>query len=116
MHGLSVPIGKAGYNLPATISSVISTSTHEEREPVPISNTSHTHSTATPLTTGEDASYRSRKRGFRSAIPRPPFFGIGGSVIRPRSPSHQPGVGQPDEPERPVHLVLRENSSANNKP
>ncbi|KAJ5383363.1 Cation/H+ exchanger [Penicillium concentricum] len=105
VHGLSVPIGKAGYNLPATISSVISTSAYEGPEPVPISNTSHTHSTATPLTTGEDASYRSRKRGFRGANLRPPFFGIGGSVIRPRSPSHQPGVGQPDEPERPVHLV-----------
>ncbi|KXG52664.1 Cation/H+ exchanger [Penicillium griseofulvum] len=107
VHGLSVPIGKAGYNLPATISNVISTSAYEEREPVPISNTSHTHSTATPLTTGEDASYRSRKRGFRNANIRP-FFGIGGSVIRPRSPSHQPGVGQDDEPERPVHLVQPE--------
>ncbi|KAJ6188880.1 hypothetical protein N7519_003788 [Penicillium mononematosum] len=123
VHGLSVPVGKAGYNLPATISNVISisTSTYEEREPVPISNTSHTHSTATPpttapLTTGEDASYRSRKRGFRSAIPRPPFFGIGGSVIPPRSPSHQPGVGQPDEPERHVQLVIHQTTSGDSKP
>lgn len=109
MHGLSVPLGKAGYHLPATISSVISTGTYEEREPVPISNISHTHSTATPLTTGEDASYRSRKRGFRG-------IGIGRSVIRPRSPSHQPGVGQVDEPERPVHLVVHQTKSGDNKP
>jgi hypothetical protein len=83
---------------------VISTSIHDEQEPIPITNISHTHSTAMPLTTGEDASYRSRKRGFQTGAARPPFFGIGRSVIRPRSPSHQPGVGQTDEPERPVHL------------
>ncbi|KAJ5482374.1 Cation/H+ exchanger [Penicillium sp. IBT 31633x] len=86
VHGLSVPVGKAGYHLPATISSVISTSTHDEHEPIPITSISHTHSTATPLTTGEDASYRSRKRGFRSGI-RGPLFGIGGSS---RSLSNQP--------------------------
>lgn len=112
MHGLSVPLGKAGYNLPRTISSVIST-TQEEHEPIPISNIRHTHSTATPLTVGEDSSYRSRKRGFRfrSATPRPPFFRIGGSVIPDRLPSNQPGVGESDEPERPVNLEAHQTRS-----
>ncbi|KAI2698696.1 hypothetical protein CBS147332_8488 [Penicillium roqueforti] len=116
VHGLSVPIGKAGYHLPSTISSVISTSTYEGPEPVPISTISHTHSTATPLTTGEDASYRSRKRGFRGANPSSSFFGIGSMVIhpRPRSPFQQPGVGQP-ESERPAHLVIHQTTGGDNK-
>ncbi|KAJ5343320.1 Cation/H+ exchanger [Penicillium brevicompactum] len=112
VHGLSVPLGKAGYHLPRTISSVIST-THEDHEPIPITNIRHTHSTATPLTVGEDSSYRSRKRGFRfrSATPRPPFFRIGGSVIPDRLPSNQPGVGESDEPERPVNLEAHQTRS-----
>jgi hypothetical protein len=101
-----VPVGKAGYNIPRTLSSVISTSVNDEQVPVPISNINHTHSTATPLSGGDDASFRSRKREFRfrSTTPRPPFFGIGGSVIPARSPSNQPGVGEASEPERPVNL------------
>lgn len=113
VHGLSVPIGKAGYHLPRTISSVISTSTHDEQEPIPISNIRHTHSTATPLTGGDDSSYRSRKRGFRfrSATPRPPLFGIGGSVIPDRSPSSTPGAGDAGEPERPINLIVHQTRS-----
>ncbi|CAG7968477.1 unnamed protein product [Penicillium olsonii] len=118
VHGLSVPLGKAGYHLPRTISSVISTSTHEEQEPIPISNIRHTHSTATPLTVGEDSSYRSRKRGFRfrSATPHRPVFRTGGSVILDRSPSNQPGVGESDEPERPVHLVHHKSRESEVRP
>lgn len=101
-------MGKAGYHLPRTISSAISTSTIEPPEPVPISNTGHTHSTATPHTDIMGSIHRSRKRGQRES-PHPPLFRIGGSVIPPRSPSDTtPGVGQPDEPERPVSLVLHD--------
>jgi hypothetical protein len=103
---MSVPIGKAGYHLPRTISSAISTSNANEPESVPISNVRHTHTTATPSDKGT-SSYRSRKRGARES-PRPPLFRIGRTVIRPRSPSDQPGVGQPDEPERPVKVVTHD--------
>ncbi|KAJ5755386.1 Cation/H+ exchanger [Penicillium manginii] len=104
VHGLSVPIGKAGYNLPRTISSAISTSI-DEPEPVPISNSRTTHSTAIPLS---DDSFRSRKRGVRSSTPNPPIFRIGRSVIHPPANEQQPGAGQTDEPERPVHLVIHD--------
>lgn len=106
VHGMSVPIGKAGYHLPRTISSAISTSTTNEPEPVPISNVRHTHSTAMPPD-NTASSYRSRKRGPRES-PRPPLFRIGRSVIRTRSPSEQIGVGQTDEPERPVNVVTHD--------
>jgi hypothetical protein len=106
VHGMSVPIGKAGYHLPRTISSAISTSTANEPEPVPISNVRHTHTTAMP-SDNSASSYRSRKRGPRES-PRPPLFRIGRSVIRPRSPSEQIGVGQTDEPERPVNVVTHD--------
>ena len=43
-------------------------------------------------------------------MPRPPFFGIGGSVIPARSPSNQPGVGE-GEPERPVNLIVQQTRS-----
>lgn len=108
VHGLSVTIGKAGYNLPRTISNVISTSTIDEPEPVPISNIRQTHSTAMPRTDAQASSYRTRKRGAQRESPRPPFFRVGRSVIRPRSPSSQPGVGKVDEPERPINLVVHD--------
>ncbi|KAJ6001729.1 hypothetical protein N7522_006956 [Penicillium canescens] len=105
VHGLSVPVGKAGYHLPRTISTAMSTGTSDEPTPVPISNIRHTHSTATPLE--EVNSHQSRKRG-GAREPNGPFSGIHRSVIRPRSPSNQPGTGQIDEPERPVRLVFQE--------
>lgn len=113
VHGLSVPVGKAGYNLPRTISNAISTSTHEEQEPIPISNIPHTHSTATPLSMDDGSSYRSRKREFRyrSETPHPPHFRIGGSVIADRPAPEQPGVGGVDEPDRSVNLIVHQTRS-----
>lgn len=111
---MSVPIGKAGYHLPRTISSAISTSIGNEPESVPISNVRHTHSTAMPQDNGASSTYRSRKRGARES-PRPPLFRIGRSIIRPRSPSDQPGVGQPDEPERPVNVVTHDHVIGTNQ-
>lgn len=112
---MSVPIGKAGYHLPRTISSAISTSIGNEPESVPISNVRHTHSTAMPQDNGTPSStYRSRKRGARES-PRPPLFRVGRSIIRPRSPSDQPGVGQSDEPERPVNVVTHDHVIGSNQ-
>ncbi|TQB73977.1 hypothetical protein MPDQ_005308 [Monascus purpureus] len=84
VHGLSVPLGKAGYHLPQTISIALSTSTMIEPEPVPISSTNKTNSTAVP-----DAEIVGRKRGLREP-PRPTAVRIGRSIIRTGSPSSQP--------------------------
>lgn len=101
VHGISVPLAKAGYHIPRTISSALSTSTTYDPEPITIPGVQNTHSTATR---GQDPTALGRNR--RERIPPPPFR-IGGSVIRPRSPASQiqPGVGQTGEPERPVSLV-----------
>ncbi|KAJ5317242.1 hypothetical protein PENANT_c045G03697 [Penicillium antarcticum] len=107
VHGLSVPVGKAGYHLPRTISTAMSTGTQDEPSPVPISSIRHTHSTATPLEQVDSHQSQSRKRG-AAREHNGPFTGIHRSVIRPRSPINQPGTGQTDEPERPVHLVFQE--------
>ncbi|BAE61067.1 unnamed protein product [Aspergillus oryzae RIB40] len=47
VHGLSIPLVKAGYHLPRTISHALSVGSTPEAEPVPIANVQHTHSTAT---------------------------------------------------------------------
>lgn len=82
----------------------------DEPDSVPISAVRHTHSTATPHADAAGSSHRTRKRGGQRESPRPPLFRIGRSVIRSRSPSRQfqPGVGQTDEPERPVNLVVHD--------
>ncbi|EPS27474.1 hypothetical protein PDE_02417 [Penicillium oxalicum 114-2] len=108
VHGLSVPIGKAGYHLPRTLSSAISTSTVDEPEPVAINNARHTHSTAMPQGKFSISRHRSSKRDSRAESPKPPVLRIGRSVIRPRSPSQQIGAESTDEPARPVNLVHQE--------
>ncbi|KAF7130931.1 hypothetical protein CNMCM5793_003866 [Aspergillus hiratsukae] len=105
VHGLSIPLVKAGYHLPRTISSIVSTSSPPTPDPVPIANISHTHSTATR---GVPAN-RSRKRGGREP-PEPAVFQIGRSVIMPTSSTDQPqiGTGNAEEPARPVNLIIHE--------
>ncbi|KAJ5710530.1 Cation/H+ exchanger [Penicillium malachiteum] len=112
VHGLSVPVGKAGYALPRTLSTVITTSTAETNDAVSISNVPHTHSTATPLD-DDSSSFRARRRRQNSS-PTPPLFRLGRSVVPSSSPStqRQPGVGLTDEPERPVNLILHESGMA----
>ncbi|GAD97823.1 Na/H antiporter, putative [Paecilomyces variotii No. 5] len=101
VHGISVPLAKAGYHIPRTISSALSTSTNYDPEPITIPDSRNTHSTATR---DQDRSALGRNRRERVA---PAPFRIGGSVIRPRSPASQlqPGIGQNGEPERPINLV-----------
>ncbi|KAL2002896.1 hypothetical protein VTN02DRAFT_5613 [Thermoascus thermophilus] len=105
VHGLSIPLGKAGYHIPRTISSALSTSSALELDPIPIPGVSTTHSTATQ--TQAPPNGRGRNRGGTREPPQA-VFRIGRSVIRPRSPSSQRqlGTGQPGEPERPVNLVI----------
>ncbi|KAF7172209.1 hypothetical protein CNMCM5623_004441 [Aspergillus felis] len=107
VHGLSIPLVKAGYHLPRTISSVISSSSPTDPDPVPIANISHTHSTATR----GGAANRGRKRGGNGREPpEPAVFQIGRSVIRSTSSTEQPqiGTGNAEEPSRPVNLVIHD--------
>lgn len=113
VHGLSVPIGKAGYRLPRTISNVISTSL-DEPEPVSHSNSHHFHSIAMPLSI---SSFRSRKCGTRATTattPQPPSFRIGRPVV-PSANEEQPGSGQTDGPNRPVNLAVTESPTISNE-
>ncbi|PWY78449.1 hypothetical protein BO94DRAFT_497683 [Aspergillus sclerotioniger CBS 115572] len=108
VHGLSIPLAKAGYHLPRTISHALSTSTMVERDAVPIANIQHTHSTATRSTM--PTTNRNRKRGNNARdTPDPTVLQIGRSVIRTTSSQEQIGTGHAGEPARPVNLVIREN-------
>ncbi|PYH33251.1 putative Na/H antiporter [Aspergillus neoniger CBS 115656] len=110
VHGLCIPLAKAGYHLPRTISQALSTSTIAEPDPVPIANVQHTHSTATRGV--GPTNNRNRKRGHAGREPPDPaVFQIGRSVIRTTSSQEQVQVGAAtaDEPARPVNLIVREN-------
>ena len=104
VHGLSIPLVKAGYHLPRTISNALSNSTTMENEPISIENIQHTHSTAT-----RDVSCinnRGRKRP-TSQAPLSTVLQVGRSIIRPHSTNQPPlGTGHAEEPERPVKLVV----------
>ncbi|PKY02452.1 putative Na/H antiporter [Aspergillus campestris IBT 28561] len=108
VHGLSIPLVKAGYNLPRTISNALSTSTAVDSEPVTIASTPHTHSTAT-RNVDNGANNRGRKRGGGRDDPQPTVFRIGRSVVQPSSSQQDGqmlGTGNVEEPERPVNLII----------
>lgn len=113
VHGLSIPLVKAGYHLPRTISSALSSATTaQDPEPIPIADIRHTHSTATPVMNPVQS--RGKRRDNAREAPQPTAFHINRSVIRPKSPTSQaqPGTGNVEEPERPVNLVTHENESS----
>ncbi|UDD60251.1 hypothetical protein AFCA_007669 [Aspergillus flavus] len=100
VHGLSIPLVKAGYHLPRTISHALSVGSTPEAEPVPIANVQHTHSTAT-----QDNSQGRKRPG----APRSATLQIGRSVARAQSTDQQQlGTKHEGEPERPVNLVMQE--------
>ncbi|THC96113.1 hypothetical protein EYZ11_004387 [Aspergillus tanneri] len=110
VHGLSIPLAKAGYHIPRTISNAISTSTTVEAEPVSIPNVHNTRSTATRDV--ESTNPRGRKRPSSRKPPPPTVFQIGRSVIRSPPPDQPPlGTGHAEEPERPVRLINAESES-----
>ena len=110
-HGLSIPLVKAGYHIPRTISSALSSS---DPEPIPLANITHTHSTATPA----DAVYSRGRRRDNAQAPapmptpqHPTSLQLNRSVIRPKSPTaseSQAGTELAEEPERPVRVVTHE--------
>ncbi|KAE8150748.1 Sodium/hydrogen exchanger family-domain-containing protein [Aspergillus avenaceus] len=106
VHGLSIPLVKAGYHIPRTISNALSVNSTVEVEPVSIENVQHTHSTAT------QANNQGRKRPGARETPQPGVLQLSKSVIRsPASTGQQLGTGYEGEPERPVNLVTHETSS-----
>ena len=76
MHGLSVPLGKLGYHLPRTISSVIEARAIEEPE---LFRSARIYNEEQPLRN------RQRRRLARSLQDEPsrPVFRAGGSIIQP---------------------------------
>ncbi len=93
VHGLSIPIGKLGYNIPRTISSALSTST-ENIEPQNIHQREYPYSTSAQRQTG-----LRQQRNPQDPPPRS-VFKLGGSEIRSKNGT---GIQTPDgEPSRPV--------------
>lgn len=59
VHGLSVPLGAAGYHIPRTLSTVLSSASGEP-EPIRLPSNVTTHSTATPTSSRGLQFYRNR--------------------------------------------------------
>ncbi|KAF9893556.1 hypothetical protein FE257_010868 [Aspergillus nanangensis] len=112
VHGLSIPLVKAGYHLPRTISNVLTVSTIEDS--ISVSNATLTHNTAIPDVEGTNNN-RNRRRGAEREVPRSTVFQIGRPTIRNAAVEEHPqlGVGHTDEPARPVNLVVHEASGKN---
>lgn len=126
-----MPLGKAGYHIPRSISSALSNSSTTETDPVPPGSGRHpAHgSRARAVSSAPLNLLRGRKRqrnhthnstngnnsnattagttaNGKRPSPKPTVFRIGRPVI-PAVDDRQPGTGgdQYGEPERPVHLV-----------
>ena len=93
VHGLSVPIGKLGYNLPRTVSSAFSASM-ERDEPNQLFQTGERIDQTRSVQGG-----KIRQRRNPNERPQNAIFRVGGSVIAIEA-------GTPtDEPDRPVNFV-----------
>ena len=77
VHGLSVPLGKLGYNLPRTLSTKVSNAV-DRQEPFQVQS---------PVLDGDEVHRQSRFRELDSCrrnSPSRPIFRIGGSLIHER--------------------------------
>lgn len=108
VHGLSVPLGKLGYQLPRsmsrTMTSAFSTSTDSDEPDAPLSHIRHRIRHTPSVNDGHI-----RQRRNPNERPANDIFRIGGSAIQPKSNS---GVATPDddEPSRPIKFVTENNS------
>jgi hypothetical protein len=103
VHGLSVPIGKLGYNLPRTVSSAFNTSM-ERDEPDQLFRTAE-RIDQTRSTQGG----KIRQRRNPNERPQNAIFRVGGSVIASRPCTE---AGTPiDEPARPINFVSGSNTA-----
>ena len=93
VHGVSIPMGKLGYQLPRTVSSAFSVSTEvEEPEPFRLPRVGFRH-----------ASHNVRQRRIPTHRPANAVFRIGGSTV-PRN--SKIGLATPEgEPSRPVNIA-----------
>ncbi|OXV05287.1 hypothetical protein Egran_06945 [Elaphomyces granulatus] len=103
VHGLSVPVGKAGYYVPRTISSALSTTSTLDREqrdlPIPLQSPGSGHNITTVFRNPRTS--RSRDT---NAPPPQTIFRLGRSVIHPNSATSD-SPQTPGEPDRPVHIL-----------
>jgi sodium/hydrogen antiporter len=103
VHGLSIPIGKLGYQIPRTISSALSTS-FENTEPQNVRLREDPHSASAPGRPG----LRQRRNG--QEPPPQGVFKLGGSTIRSENNSRVQSPASP-EPSRPINFVSATNSA-----
>jgi sodium/hydrogen antiporter len=104
VHGLSVPLGKLGYNIPRTISSALSTST-ENVDPQNNQLRNYPYSASRQNQTG-----LRQRRNPQDPPPRSAFM-LRGSEIPSKNNS---GVQSPDEePSRPINFESRSNTQHN---
>ena len=103
VHGLSVPLGKLGYNLPRTMSGAFTPNSEVGEPDLPSQLRERIHHTRS-LQGGKSHQKRDPNERPQNAI-----FRVGGSVI-----SSRPGEAAPDqnEPERPIKFISGNNSRA----
>jgi sodium/hydrogen antiporter len=101
VHGLSVPLGKLGYNLPRTMSGAF-TPTSEASEIDEPDMSLHVRERI--LHTRSLQSGRSRQRRAPNEPPQNAIFRVGGSVVKPRQLSDV-AASNDDEPDRPIKFI-----------
>lgn len=85
MHGLSIPLGKLGYNLPRTLSNQLSTPVPDPEEPAPFHLSEHLRRQ------GQRFGQKRNSEGQRVKTEPPrTVFRLGGSVIPAKSTDVMP--------------------------
>jgi sodium/hydrogen antiporter len=99
VHGLSVPLGKLGYNLPRTMSGAFTPTSEHDESDAPFTVRERMHHTQT--------SQRGKSRQKRDPNERPQnaSFRVGGSVIHSRPASETATPDDEHEPDRPIKFI-----------
>lgn len=106
VHGLSVPLGKLGYNLPRQVSSAFSTSTERDSpEPVRLRHSGHL--------SGSIGLKHIRRRRHPNDAPSGTSFRIRGAQPRTSGSSDK---DSPVEPQRPIYFPPENNTNSEFRP
>lgn len=121
VHGLSVPVGKAGYHIPRTISSALSTPA--EPEPIRLPSNRSTHSTATVTSPRGLRLYRNRQQTRKGRDTPPPriVFQIPSAGNQHQQEQdveyqHQQQERDREQEEEDQHAVAPESSTSHSMP
>lgn len=108
VHGLSVPLGKAAYHLPRTVSTALN-SNSPEQELIPMSTLTRTNSTA--LQNLETGGQRRKRNNQTREPPRAVLVRLGRSVVRKGSPTRRSRSASPGQSRRDTVLFDKTDSS-----